>query len=1240
MVVFYINERHKLFMYYIVMGNTSKWKFAIDRGGTFTDIVGIDPEGNFHSLKLLSQSGSYKEASIEGIRRILDLSAETHLSEDQIEGIRFGTTVATNALLERKGCNVALLITKGFADLLEIGYQSRPDIFTLCVRKPSLLYADVLEIDERIDHAGNTIKSINTARLPEMIDRLKAANVQAVSVVLLHSWTNPEHELRLEEELRKNGIHNIFLSHKTANLIKVVSRGQSTLVDAYLSNILEEYMLYIRKETGNIPVEFMQSSGMLAGPDSFTGRNAILSGPAGGVVAVAALAEDKNMSGLIGFDMGGTSTDVCRYEGRFEKMYEKTVADIPLQTEMLDIVTVAAGGGSVLHFDGQRMTAGPESAGAHPGPACYGLGGPLSVTDANLITGRIIPSYFPESFGPGGNAPLDLEVSQLKFDALRDEINSCMRTEYSSRDIATGFLRVANEKMAMAIKEISVSRGFDMRKYGLVCFGGAGGQHACSIATLLGIDTIMVHPLSSVMSAYGIGLSRRAWKTVRTVLQPFNKDTHENLLTIIREIESGLIRKNNLGSRELIRQHAIDIRPKGSETYLTIEHMDFSETVELFNISYQRLFGISPDSSELEAVNVRAEIQLSGNYMPSFKRSGPADRHMNNTDLYSEIYYSDGVVKAPVYMTDSLNPYEKIIGPAFIIDRDFTVIVDPGFSAEADAAGVINIQRVDNIHQPHKGHRGSPDPVLLEVFNNLFMGIAAEMGITLQNTAFSVNIKERLDFSCALFDAEGGLIANAPHIPVHLGSMADAVKALIKDRQGDMSEGDMYLSNSPYHGGSHLPDLTIISPVFSDKGNIIFYTAARGHHSDIGGTTPGSMPPASSHIDEEGVLIHNFSILHKGTFREEPLKNTLLNCRYPVRNINERLHDFRAQIAACRKGMTELENLLDRYEIETVTEYMEHVQNNAEYSVKKALMQFVKESNAFNSSFEDYLDDGTKIKVTVSISTGNNPPETVHAVIDFSGTGRQHDNDNLNAPEAVTRSAVLYVLRVLTGESIPLNSGCLNPVDILIPSGTILSPVYPAPVASGNVETSQRIVDVLLGAFGVAAASQGTMNNLLFEAEGEPPYYETIAGGSGATQGCPGASGVQVHMTNTRMTDPEILEFRHPGVRLEQFTLRRGSGGKGRFTGGDGVIRELTYLKPATVSILSERRKYAPYGIKGGGPGHTGANFLRKNDGSLITLKHREVINTEAGESIIIETPGGGGYGEKTNSKFQITDYK
>ncbi|UCH80273.1 MAG: hydantoinase B/oxoprolinase family protein [Nitrospiraceae bacterium] len=1205
-----------------------KWKFAVDRGGTFTDVVGVDPAGRFHSLKLLSHSSAYKEASIEGIRRILALPPGHPLPEDQIEWIRFGTTIATNALLERKGGKVALIITKGFADLLEIGYQSRPDIFSLCIKKPSLLYSIVYEVEERMDHRGNIVEPIHTDQLSDIMNRLKNADVQAVAVVLLHSWTNPDHELCLERALTKNGFDNIYLSHKSVNLIKVVSRGLSTLVDAYLSTVLMEYMCSIRDQTRNIPVEFMQSSGILTRPAHFSGKSAILSGPAGGVVAVGAMAKERGISGLIGIDMGGTSTDVCRYEGRLEKIFEKTVSDIPIQTEMLDIVTVAAGGGSILKFNGQRMIAGPESAGADPGPACYGLGGPLSVTDANLVTGRIIPTYFPERFGADRISPLDLKAAEKGFSALRDRINFSMGTSYSSRDVAMGFLRVSNEKMAMAIKEISVSRGFDVRNYGLVCFGGAGGQHACSIATLLGIDTVLVHPLSSVMSAYGIGLSRRAWKRAKTVLRPFNQDTYVELMAILREIETELIQLHRPGNKSVIIKHEIDLRPKGSDAFLTVECKDFNKTAELFTTRYKRLFGFTPDITELEAVNVRTELQESVQYLPMYKRDFNMGSNTSGPVSNSEIYYPGGAVKAPVYLTASLEPYKKITGPAYIIDRDFTLIVDPGFSAEADDTGVIILNRVDKMQNFHKKKDGNPDPVLLEVFNNLFMGIASEMGITLKNTSFSVNIKERLDFSCALFDAAGNLIANAPHIPVHLGSMSDAVKDLIHERKSDMHEGDMYLTNSPYHGGSHLPDLTVISPVYSDKGKLMFFTAARGHHSDIGGATPGSMPPQASHIDEEGVLIHNFVLVRKGSFREAPLRDMLLKSAYPVRNINERLHDFRAQIAACRKGISELENILKRYGPGTVTEYMAHVRNNAEYSVKKALKKFVSEGNEFKSSFEDFLDDGTRIRATVKISAGNNPPETVNVVIDFSGTGRQHVDDNLNAPEAISRSAVLYVMRALTDEDIPLNSGCLNPVVIIIPEGTILSPVYPAPVASGNVETSQRIVDVLLGAFGAAAASQGTMNNLLFEAEGEPPYYETIAGGSGATDTCDGASGVQVHMTNTRMTDPEILEYRHPGVRLKKFIIRRGSGGRGRFRGGDGVIREMQYLKPATVSIISERREYAPYGINGGEPGQKGINYIRKSNGKLVRLKHREMINTDTGDSIIIETPGGGGYGE------------
>ena len=1207
------------------MANPKKWKIAVDRGGTFTDVVGIDPDGIYHSLKLLSVSPQYEDPSIEGVRRMLGLASDEALPKDIIEGIRFGTTVATNALLERKGCNVALLITKGFSDLLEIGFQNRPEIFSLCIKKSPPLYSTVIEVDERIDSQGRVVKGLDEGVLAAQLEELKKAGVDSVAIVLMHSWTNPGHELRAEEILKEHGVSNIFLSHRTVNLIKMVSRGQSTLVDSYLSTVLARYLEGIKKKSGTIPLEFIQSSGTLTPPEELRGKNAILSGPAGGVVAVARIADDKKISGAIGFDMGGTSTDVSRFDGKFEKIYEQVVGGIPLQTEMLNIVTVAAGGGSILRFDGQKMTAGPESAGSNPGPACYGFGGPLTVTDANLLTGRLNPEYFPKTFGRDNNSSLDTEVVHEKFLKLSEEINSSTGTSYSLHDIAAGFLRVANEKMAMAIKEISVSKGFDIRDHSLVCFGGAGGQHACSIAALLEIDKIIIHPLSGVMSAYGIGLSMPARKDAGTILKEYNVQTHEELSSLFEEMEKRLTAQGE--EVPLTVKREIDLRPKGAEASLTLSYEDFNGTVNKFSEQYRSVFGVSPEETALEVVNLRIEVQGSAEYLFPYieenvkcvEQHGPVSDH--------DVYYEDGFQKTGVYLRQALPHLAGIEGPAIIVDPNFTVVMEPGFRAEIDEAGLIVMTRSDLKHDETVYRSGKADPVLLEVFNNLFMGAAVEMGLTLKNTAHSVNMKERLDFSCALFDPAGSLVANAPHIPVHLGSMADTVKALIEDNYTNIRSGDLYLTNNPYRGGSHLPDMTIVCPVFSKDGSLIFFTAARGHHSDVGGTTPGSMPPSSTHIYEEGVLVDSFLLVRDGELREDALREILQDHKYPVRNIPERLADFRAQIAACHRGTKELEHIILRYGLDTVMDYMRYIQENSEYSVKKALHRFLADGNEFYSVFEDRMDDGTLIKARIVIDGGPNPPETLKAVIDFRGTGQQHTTDNLNAPSSVARSAVIYVLRSLIDTDIPLNSGCFNPVEIIIPEGTLLNPVYPSPVASGNVETSQRVVDVLLGALGIAAASQGTMNNLLFEVQGEPPYYETIAGGSGAMEGCPGASGVQVHMTNTRMTDPEILEYRHPGVRLEQFTLRKGSGGKGRFDGGDGVTREIRFRKPATLSILSERRVYPPYGAEGGHAGEKGENLLKKADGTIRDLGPRKVIKIAKDDSVVINTPGGGGYG-------------
>ncbi len=1200
----------------------------MDRGGTFTDVIGLSPDGRFHTLKLLSDSAVYHEASVEGIRRMLGLSACDPLPGSRIEAIRFGTTAGTNAFLEGKGGSVALFITEGFADLLEIGYQNRPDIFSLCIRKPRPLFATVFEIGERMNSRGEIIRPLDVQRLVNDVRRLRSQGIDTAAVVTLHSWINPEHEVLCGEILRQEGIRDVFLSHRSTNLIKAVSRGQSTLLDAYLSEPIALFIETLKASTGKIKVDFMQSSGRLAAPDRFTGKNALLSGPAGGVAAVARVCDEAGITEAIGFDMGGTSTDVSRFDGDFELVLEKEIAGIEVLGEMLALHTVASGGGSVLSFDGERMRVGPDSAGSHPGPACYGFGGPLTVTDANLLTGRISPAHFPTTFGRDGGSSIDREVTRKKFEILAAEINTSTGNEAMAEEIALGFLRIANENMALAVKEISVSKGYDVTGYTLVCFGGAGGQHACDVARSLGIRKIAIHPLSGLLSAYGIGISRRAEKGARTVLRAYDRETHEWLSGQYAELEEDLTVRLSGTAPPLVRRQ-IDLRPRGSEAVIGVDYRGFDDTVAAFKVRYQRQFGFQPDEANLEVANLRVEVLETDAFFPPLNAGTSKKVQMPAAVTWEDVFYTGGFLKAPVYRRESLSEGVRIDGPALVIDEYATVVVDPDFTAAVDDAGILVLERIEASSAPAKLQTKGPDPILLEVFHNLFMSVAKEMGHTLRNTAHSVNMKERLDFSCAVFDRNGDLVANAPHIPVHLGAMADTVKAVMIVQGKDMRPGDVYLSNNPYKGGSHLPDVTTVSPVFSGE-DIISYVAARGHHADIGGITPGSVPSQVSHIDEEGVLIDCLTAVRDGVFQETLIREVLSGHRYPVRDCDERILDLRAQVAACEKGRAEVGAVAVKYGHETVQEYMGYIQDNGANAVRQALGLFVRDAGTFDVSFDDVLDDGTPLRARVLVTSGDSPPKTVQAVIDFSGTGAQHVSDNLNATLSVTRSAVLYVLRAIIGSDIPLNSGCLRPVRLIVPQGSLLNPAYPAPVAAGNIETSQRIVDVLLGALGVAAASQGTMNNFLFEVEGDAPYYETIAGGSGGVEGCPGASGVQVHMTNTRITDPEVLEFRHPDVRLERFALRRGSGGKGAFPGGDGIIREIRFLRKGHVTLITERRTCAPYGAQGGAPGAKGVNSLRGADGKIVALAHRVSLEVSPGESIIIETPGGGGFGRVT----------
>jgi 5-oxoprolinase (ATP-hydrolysing) len=1201
------------------MNTMNKWRFAVDTGGTFTDVVGLAPQGTFHVMKLLSRSPEYEDASIEGIRRMLGLGPGEALPAHAVHAVRFGTTVATNALLERKGSAVGLIITRGLGDLLEIGHQSRPDIFSLCVHKPSVLYDEIIEVDERIGPEGHVEAALTPGSLLAGMERLRGKGIETVAVVLMHAWRNPAHEILAGEILREGGFKDVFLSHQAKNLIKIIGRGQTCLLDAYLSTALGMYITGIREKTGPIPVEFMKSSGSLTEPDAFRGHEAILSGPAGGVVAVAGIAGELGLAGAVGFDMGGTSTDVSRYDGALEFVHERDIGGIEFQAEMLNVVTIASGGGSALWFDGERLRVGPESAGADPGPASYALGGPPAVTDANLLTGRILPEFLPRTFGPRRNMPLQPARAREALHALSREVDPTGGKD--TVELALGFLRVVNEQMAMAIKEISVSKGYDVRDYALVCFGGAGGQHACEVASILDMNTILYHPLGGVMSAYGIGLANPSLRTERSVLMPWEDASDHRLEARFEEISWEF---SSRGAVHLKKE--LDIRPAGTDAFLSIPFEGMESTARRFREEYVRRFGFFPENAELEIVNLRLELTEAKDFFPAYKGAGPATE--SPAPLATQkVLYPEGHREAPVYDAGGIPPRLCIPGPALLVDKHSTFVVDPGFDAMADAKGIIRVTRSSSKAKRAHLSGGRPDPVLLEVFNNTFRNVATEMGHTLQNTANSVNIKERLDFSCALFDREGDLVANAPHIPVHLGSMGDTVREIARENRGGMRDGDMYLTNNPHRGGSHLPDVTVVCPVFSDDGEILFYTAARGHHADVGGKTPGSMPPEAAHISEEGVVIDNFLLLRGGTFREAELLSLLAAHPWPVRNPGERVLDLKAQAAACRKGVAEIQRIISRYGLETVREYMGHVQNNAERALRRALNAFLKGKDVFRGAFRDSLDDGTPVSVNITVSAGEDPPSTVRAVVDFAGTGAEHAADNLNAPLSVTRSAVLYVLRVITGEDLPLNGGCLRPVEIRVPAGSLLNPSASRAVSSGNVETSQRVVDVLLGALGAAAASQGTMNNLLFEVEGETPYYETIAGGSGASPGCPGASAVQVHMTNTRMTDPEVLEQWHPGLRLRRFAVRRGSGGTGAYRGGDGVIREIQFVRPATVSLISERRVTKPYGLEGGGPGSSGRNLHRRTDGRVTELPHRVSMSLKAAESIVIETPGGGGYG-------------
>ena len=1206
----------------------SKWFFAVDRGGTFTDVIGIDPSKKIHTSKILSESSAYSDSVIAGIRQILNLRPDEKIPADTVERIRVGTTVATNALLERKGSKTALLITSGFADLLEIGNQARPKLFELSIAKPEQLYHSVSEVHERLDSNGNLVRELDEGRLKKDLKALYSSGIRSIAIVFMHSWKNPMHEERCYDLAKGLGFDNISVSSRIMPLVKIVGRGQTTVVDSYLYPILNRYVSSLHSELGDVPIEFMQSSGGLTDSRSLTGKDAIMSGPAGGVIGSATVGNTNNFDSIIGFDMGGTSTDVSRYDGTFTRVMELETDGIHFQTSSLDIKTVAAGGGSLLWFDGQKLQVGPESAGAVPGPVCYGLDGKLTLTDANLLLGRINPAFFPRVFGPNQDKELDQETTDKQFEILRSTVNKGTRSSFTSEELALGFVEIANEKMAGAIKQISVSRGYDARDHVLVCFGGAAPQHCCGIARILGIRQIVIHPLSSLLSAYGIANAEQFRYGLKSLAKKFDSDSHMEALSEFKSLESSLTEElQNLGISpgNISSKHFLDLRVTGTDSSLPVPFSDFNRMVASFEQKHRNLFGFLP-SKDLEVANIRVEV--------SGSRTQIEDERLN-LDLpepvpiaQSRVYFNHQFLGTPVYSRESLPSGFELAGPAMITDANSTIVIEPGFVAKINGLGHILLNQKTFQKSQISSEK---DPVSLEIFNNLFISVAEQMGFTLKNTAHSVNIKERLDFSCALFDNEGHLVANAPHVPVHLGAMGESVKSVIASNRDKMKDGDFYLINNPHKGGSHLPDLTVISPVFSGSQKPIFYVASRGHHADIGGITPGSIPPFSTSIQEEGIIIDNFLIVEGGNLREKEFVNLLLSSENPARNIEERKHDINAQIAAVRKGILELKNLIEKYGLPTVQAYMNHIRENSAEAMSDALQEYLGDKESKESSFEDFLDNGAKIAVSIKIIKKENGAPPFHAVVDFDGTSPQMDN-NLNAPIAVTKAAVLYVFRLLINKDIPLNSGCLDQIKIVIPEGSLLNPDSNAAVVGGNVETSQRITDVLLGALGIAAASQGTMNNFVFgnADDSGKQYYETVAGGSGAVDGSDGASAVQVHMTNTRSTDPEILEHRFSEIRLESFSIRDGSGGDGKNRGGNGVIREITFLEPRKVSIVSERREIPPYGVSGGKPASCGSNILRKVSGEEINLGGKVERIVESGETVIIKTPGGGGFGSRS----------
>ncbi|MBT9315274.1 hydantoinase B/oxoprolinase family protein [Leptothoe spongobia] len=1245
--------------------SNSRWQFWIDRGGTFTDVVARRPDGQLQVHKLLSENpGRYVDAPIQGMREILGLRDDEVIPAEHIEVVKMGTTVATNALLERQGDPTVLLITKGFKDALRIGYQNRPDIFARHIQLPEMLYEQVIEVPERYSAQGEELMALaETGAWVEELKQVFESGVRGCAIALLHAYRYPDHELKVAAIAKRIGFTQISISHQVSPLMKLVSRGDTTVVDAYLSPILRRYIDQVEQSLSPSPplplspsdpnppttnhqpdlrLMFMQSNGGLTDAHRFQGKDSILSGPAGGIVGAVKTCASAGLNKIIGFDMGGTSTDVSHYNGEesngdYERTFETEVAGIRLRAPMMAIHTVAAGGGSILQFDGARYRVGPESAGAYPGPTCYRRGGPLTVTDCNVMLGKLQPEFFPTVFGPEGNLPLDKTTVTEGFQALAQQVYQHTGATQQPEEVAAGFLAIAVERMASAIKKISIQRGYDVSEYTLCSFGGAGGQHACLIAESLGMRQIFLHPFAGVLSAYGIGLADLRILKEQAIEATLSDETLPLLtktLSFLAATGRQEMADQGVTSERTTTLQKVHLRYTGTDAALIVSFGSLTDMQVQFEQVYKQRYGFTMPHKALmvEAVSVETIGQTNPIDEPQItqQRTTPLTA-ITRVSIYTKGQWHD----SPVYKRDELLPHDIVQGPALIIEPTGTNVIEPNWSAQLTEQNHLILKHQPPLKQPINQtadqaiDSAKPDPVKLEIFNNLFRSVAEEMGITLQNTSYSVNIKERLDFSCAIFDQQGQLVANAPHIPVHLGSMGESVASLIQAKGETIQSGDVYVSNNPYNGGTHLPDITVITPVFVELVGSApptfapptFYVASRGHHADIGGITPGSMPPYSKTIEQEGILIDNFKLIEHGKFREAAIAELLQSSPNPVRNLTQNLADLQAQVAANERGVQELRRMVTHYGLHQVQAYMQHVQDNAAEAVRRVI------DVLSDGEFSYTTDNGTQINLTLEINQIERS-----ARIDFTGTSPQQEN-NFNAPLAVCKAAVLYVFRTLVDDDIPLNAGCLKPLEIIVPEGCLLNPRYPAAVVAGNVETSQAVTNALYGALGTMAASQGTMNNFTFGNE-QYQYYETICGGSGAGPNFAGTDAVQTHMTNSRLTDPEVLEWRFP-VLVDDFSIRPNSGGAGKHSGGNGVIRRIRFREPMTAAIISGHRQVKPFGLQHGQPGKLGQNTIERSNGARETIGSNAQIAMESDDVFVIETPGGGGFG----SRFQAAPY-